>query len=169
MTPIPYVEHRTIHHAPANVEVHDVYDGGCGDVYYTTGCGGYAAAPVQYVAPVAHVHHGHHVAHTAHVHHVHHVHHKKEDLELKLMAGAALDKLNQKDEADEIKNMAAGALAKISMPQPGVKEMAAKALKKIDSPKGKGKEIPLKSSKKSSNAQVSDKLYEEEDNSIETL
>lgn len=56
MTPIPYVEHRTIHHASPNVHVHDVYDA----PYY----GGYG--PIQYAGPVVshHVHHGHHVAHT---------------------------------------------------------------------------------------------------------
>lgn len=97
--------------------VHDVYDAApvddCG--YYHT-CGGgvvsaapfqyapaqFTGAPIQYAAPVHvnHVHHNHHIKHTKHVHHVHHVHHKKEDLELKLMAGAALDKINQKDEAE---------------------------------------------------------------------
>lgn len=48
-----------------------------------------------------HVHHHVHNKHiTNHVHHVKHVHHKKQDLELKLMAAAALDKINQKDESD---------------------------------------------------------------------
>jgi hypothetical protein len=116
LTPIPYVEHRVVNHPSPNVVVHDVYDGNnCGVGFYTA-CGGqvvaggapygqypYPYAPmVQYAAPavVNHVHHNHHIKHTKHVHHVHHVHHKKEDLELKIMAGAALDKINQKDEAE---------------------------------------------------------------------
>lgn len=129
--------------------VHDVYDAPANDCGYYSTCGGgvVAAAPFQYapmaqyampvpqyVAPqvVNHVHHKHHIKHTKHVHHVHHVHHKKEDLELKLMAGAALDKLNQKDEVESIKSMAAAALIKVNKPEPGIKEMAAKALTILD-------------------------------------
>jgi len=48
------------------------------------------------------------------------------------MAGAALDKINQKDEAEELKSMAAAALTKVNMPQPNVKELAVKALQKIN-------------------------------------
>jgi hypothetical protein len=146
LTPIPYVQHNIVQHESPNVVVHDVYDApmnGCG--YYTTGCGGVVGAPFQYApaqftsAPIAvaapvrvnHVHHNHHVKHTKHVHHVHHVHHKKEDLELKLMAGAALDKINQKDEAEKIKSMAAAALVKTNIPEPSLKEMATKALSKL--------------------------------------
>jgi hypothetical protein len=174
LTPIPYVQHNIVQHASPNVVVHDVYDApmnGCG--YYSTGCGGgvVSAAPFQYApaqftsAPIAvaapvrvnHVHHQHHVKHTKHVHHVHHVHHKKEDLELKLMAGAALDKINQKDEAEQIKSMAAAALVKTSIPEPTLKEMAVKALGKFSS------DAATKEKKSKSNIQVSD------DDSMETL
>ena len=85
------------------------------------------------------------------MHHVHHIHHKKQDLELKLMASAALDKINQKDEVTEIKSMAAAALTKMNMPQPDVRALAAQALHKLNGQEGKSTKISEKTKSKNSN------------------
>ena len=94
LSPIPYVQQTIVHHPSPSVVVHDVVDAPNYGCEYYHSCGGLVAA-----YPHHHVHHSHTNV-VNHKHHVRHVHHKKDDLALKMMAAAALDKINQKDNTD---------------------------------------------------------------------